>query len=186
MEKARLLRMERMIEKCREAGFDIGMSDVRRHAAGNLGRPHLARVLVECGAVKRSDEAFERFIGRGLSCYVSLEKIGLREAVEILHGAGGAVSVAHPCLMRVPNWDSFLDGLVAAGVDAMETVYPYRTSPTTELAIAPEGLAMKAGQRGLLVTGGSDDHGLDSSKVTLGQIRLPYERVAALKRIAEL
>ena len=183
MEKARLLRMERMLEKCREAGFDIGMADVRRHAAGNLGRPHLARVLVECGAVKRSDEAFERFIGRGLPCYVSLEKIGLREAVEILHGAGGAVSVAHPCLMHVADWDSFLDGLVAAGVDGMETVYPYRTSPTTVLAIAPEGLAMKAGQRGLLVTGGSDDHGLDSTKTTLGQIRLPYEHVAALKRV---
>jgi hypothetical protein len=85
--------------------------------------------------------------------------------------------------MHVADWDSFLDGLVAAGVDGMETVYPYRTSPTTELAIAPEGLAMKAGQRGLLVTGGSDDHGLDSTKTTLGQIRLPYEHVAALKRV---
>jgi hypothetical protein len=42
---------------------------------------------------------------------------------------------------------------------------------------------MKAGQRGLLVTGGSDDHGLDSTKTTLGQIRLPYEHVAALKRV---
>ena len=183
MEKGRLLRMERMLEKCREAGFDIGMADVRRHAAGNLGRPHLARVLVECGAVKRPDEAFERFIGRGLPCYVSLEKIGLREAVEILHGAGGAVSVAHPCLMRVPDWDSFLDGLVAAGVDAMETVYPYRTSPTTEFSISPELLAAKAGRRNLLITGGSDDHGLDSTKITLGQIRLPYEHVAALKRM---
>jgi len=183
MEGARLLRMEQMVEKCREAGFGVEMADVRRHAAGNFGRPHLARALVESGAVRESDEAFERLIGRGRRCYVSLYKTGFREAVEILHGAGGAVSVAHPCLMRVPDWDAFLDALVAAGVDGMELVYPYRTSLATELAISPELLVTKAGQRGLLTTGGSDDHGLDSSKVTLGQIRLPYERVAALKRV---
>ena len=186
MEGARLLRMEQMVEKCREAGIAVGMTDVRRHAAGNLGRPHLARALVESGAVKETDEAFERLIGRGRPCYVSLDKIGLREAVEILHGAGGAVSVAHPCLMRVPDWDEFLDALVAAGVDGMELVYPYRTSLATELAISPQLLVAKAGQRGLLTTGGSDDHGLDSSKVTLGQIRLPYEHVAALKRAVGL
>jgi 3',5'-nucleoside bisphosphate phosphatase len=183
MEDARERRMDLMVEKCREAGIDIGLADVRRYAAGNLGRPHLARVLVENGAVARADEAFERFIGRGCPCYVSLEKIGFREAVEILHEAGGAVSVAHPCLMRVKDWDAFLSLLVSAGVDAMELVYPYRTSPTTQLTIAPELLLAKAGQRGLLTTGGSDDHGIDSTKVTLGQIRLPYEHVVALKRV---
>ncbi len=184
MEGARRSRMERMVEKCREVGYDVDMPDVRRHAAGNFGRPHLARALVEAGAVRASDEAFERLIGRGRPCYVSLEKIGFREAVAILHGAGGAVSVAHPCLMRVRDWDLFLDSLVAAGVDGLETVYPYRTSPTTELTIAPELLAAKADRRNLLTTGGSDDHGLDSTKVTLGQIRLAYEHVAALRRIA--
>ncbi len=183
MEGARLLRMEQMVEKCREAGIEVGMPDVRRHAAGNFGRPHLARALVESGAVRQSDEAFERLIGRGRPCYVSLDKIGFREAVEILHGAGGAVSVAHPCLMRVPDWDGFLDALVAGGVDGMELVYPYRTSPTTDLAISPDLMTAKAGQRGLLTTGGSDDHGLDSTKTTLGQIRLPYECVTALKRV---
>ena len=183
MEGARLQRMEQMVEKCREAGIEVGMPDVRRHAAGNFGRPHLARALVESGAVRESDEAFERLIGRGRPCYVSLDKIGFREAVEVLHGAGGAVSVAHPCLMRVPDWDGFLDALVAAGVDGMELVYPYRTSLATEFAISPALLVAKAGQRGLLTTGGSDDHGLESTKVTLGQIRLPYEHVVALKRI---
>ena len=186
MDEARRLRMERMVGKCREAGFEIDMADVRRHAAGNFGRPHLARALAESGAVRQSDEAFERLIGRGRPCYVSLEKPALRDAVDALHSAGAAVSVAHPCLMRVGDWDKFLDLLVGAGVDGMETVYPYRTSPTTELTISPELLAAKAAARNLLVTGGSDDHGIDSTKATLGQIRLPYEHVAALKRVAGL
>jgi len=184
MEEARQQRMERMVEKCREAGLDIAMEDVRRQAAGNLGRPHLARALVECGVVRESDEAFERLIGRGRPCFVSLEKTTVMEAVEILHDAGGAVSVAHPCLMRVADWNAFLDSLAAIGVDALETVYPYRTSPTTQLTIAPELLAATARQRGFLVTGGSDDHGLGSTKAPLGQIRLPYEHVEELKRVA--
>jgi hypothetical protein len=186
MEEGRRARMEEMVKKCREAGLDVGMVDVRRHAAGNLGRPHLARALVEAGAVRETDEAFERLIGRGRPCYVPVEKVDVHEAVEILHAAGGAVSVAHPCLMHVRDWESFLDMLVAAGVEAMETVYPYRASPTRDLAISPQLLAAKAQLRGLLVTGGSDDHGRDSTKVTLGQVRLPYEHVAALKRAAGL
>ncbi len=184
MDQARTSRMERMVDKCREAGFEVDMTDVRRHAVGNLGRPHLARALVESGAIEDTDEAFERFIGRGRRCYVTLEKLGFRDAVEILHAAGGAVSLAHPCLMSVEDWDSFLDALVAGGIDGMETEYPYRTPSAPQLTISPELLAVKAGQRNLLTTGGSDDHGLLSSKVTLGQIRLPYEHVVALKKIA--
>ncbi len=186
MDEARRRRMERMLEKCREAGLDVDMEHVRRQAAGNLGRPHLARALVERGAVRASDEAFEQLIGRGKPCFVSLEKASLREAVDALHDAGAAVSVAHPCLMRVADWDAFLDTLVAVGVDALETVYAYRTSPGRDLSITPELLAAKAAGRNFLVTGGSDDHGFDSTKTMLGQIRLPYEHVVALKRVAGL
>lgn len=183
MHDARRVRMERMVEKCREAGLAIEMTDVRRHAAGNFGRPHLARALVESGAVRASDEAFERLIGRGRPCYVSLDKPDVRDAVDAIHSAGGAVSLAHPCLMRVGDWDAFLDRLLGAGVDGLETVYPYRSSATTDLSISPAVLAAKAAARNFLVTGGSDDHGLDSTKTTLGQIRLPYEHVAALKTV---
>jgi len=183
MEEARRVRMELMVAKCRDAGLAVDMADVGRHAAGNLGRPHLARALIASGQVATSDEAFEKLIGRGKPCYVSLDKIGVREAIEILHDAGGAVSLAHPCLMRVGDWDAFLDMLVGAGIDGLETVYPYRASTTTVLSISPELLAAKADQRNLITTGGSDDHGLESNKAPLGQIRLPYEHVEVLKRV---
>jgi 3',5'-nucleoside bisphosphate phosphatase len=125
---------------------------------------------------------FARLIGRGRPCFVPIEKVGFREVIETLRAAGGAVSVAHPCLMRVGDWDPFLDLLATAGVNAMETVYPYRSSPTTDLSISPTLLTAKAEQRDFLTTGGSDDHGLGSTKVTLGQIRLEYEHVEALRK----
>ncbi|MEW5825800.1 MAG: PHP domain-containing protein [Candidatus Bipolaricaulota bacterium] len=184
MRDARTVRMEAMVEKCREEGLGIGMEDVRRHGKGNLGRPHLARALIEAGHAEAFDEAFARFLVRGRPCYVQLARAGFREVVEVLHRAGGAVSVAHPCLMRVGDWGRFLDDLAEAGVDGLETVYPYRESSTTALSIAPRLLAAMAAERGFLVTGGSDDHGPDSTKTSIGQIRLPYEHVEELKRVA--
>jgi hypothetical protein len=181
MNRARNKRMERMVEKCREVGVDLDMDDVRDHAKGNVGRPHLARALLEKGAIDEMDEAFVRFIGRGQPCYVSLEKVTLREAVKALRAAGAAISVAHPCLMRVAEWDTLFRLLSEEGVDAVESVYPYRDPRSPDLSIAPERLAAEAAKHGFLVSGGSDDHGPGSSKPSLGQVRLPYEVVEALR-----
>ncbi len=184
MDRARVRRMERMVEKCREVGVDVDMGDVRNHAKGNVGRPHLARALLEKGAIDEMDEAFARFIGRGQPCYVALEKVTLREAVKALRAAGAAISLAHPCLMRVADWDSLFRLLSEEGVDAIESVYPYRDPRSVDLSIAPERLAAEATKHGFLVSGGSDDHGPGSTKVSLGQVRLPYEHVEALRERA--
>lgn len=181
METARVARMKEMIRRCREElKIEIGLEDVRAVAAGNLGRPHLARVLVNKGVVPDLSEAFNRLLKRGAPCYAPIEKDGFREVAEIVHRAGGVVSVAHPCLMRIDDWDGFLDELLAAGVDGLETVYPYDPS-SRNLAIAPRVLQTMAEKHGFLMTGGSDDHGPDSTKESIGTIRLPYECVEALK-----
>jgi len=181
METARVERMEEMIRRCRdELKIEIGLEDVRAVADGNLGRPHLARVLVNMGVVPDLSEAFNKLLKRGAPCYAPIDKGGFREVVEIVHRAGGVTSLAHPCLMRIDDWDGFLDGLLAAGVDALETFYPYDPS-SRSLTIEPRLLQTMAEKRGFLLTGGSDDHGPNSTKESIGTIRVPYERVEALK-----
>ncbi|MFC2106326.1 PHP domain-containing protein [Candidatus Bipolaricaulota bacterium] len=178
-------RMMRMVELCREhLGIDIDYAEIRAVAGGgNIGRPHLAQILIEKGAVDNFQEAFATLIGKGCPCFYAIDKPDYRDAVRILKEAGGAVSVAHPCLMTIPEWDTFLDELATEGVDGLETVYPYNPlSPS--LTIEPQVLATKAEKRGFLVTGGSDDHGHGSTKESLGTIRLPYSHVEALKRKA--
>jgi predicted metal-dependent phosphoesterase TrpH len=181
MEAARVERMEEMIRRCRdELKIEIGFDDVRAVADGNLGRPHLARVLVNMGVVPDLPEAFNRLLKRGAPCYAPIDKGGFREVVEIVHRAGGVTSLAHPCLMRIDDWDGFLDELLAAGVDGLETFYPYDPS-SRSLTIEARVLQTMAEKRGFLLTGGSDDHGPDSTKESIGTIRLPYERVEALR-----
>jgi len=177
-------RMLKMVELCREyLSVDIDFAEIRAMSGdGNIGRPHLARVLIEKGAVENVQEAFATLIGKGCPCYYAIDKPDYRDAVRTLKAAGGAVSVAHPCLMKVPDWDAFLDELTDAGVDGMETVYPYDPL-ARNLTIEPWLLAEKAQERGFLVTGGSDDHG-PGGKESLGTIRLPYSHVETLKRKA--
>jgi len=181
METARIERMEGMIRHCRdELGIDIALEDVRAVAVGNLGRPHLARVLVNKGIVGGFSEAFDRFLRRGAPCYAPIEKAGFRDVVKLVHRAGGAASLAHPCLMKVSDWNAFLDKILAAGVDGVEVFYPYDLT-NRSLSIEPRLLRTMVEKRGFLLTGGSDDHGPGSTKESLGTIRLPYERVEALR-----
>jgi predicted metal-dependent phosphoesterase TrpH len=181
MGKARIERMEEMIRRCREElKIEIDLSDVGAVADGNLGRPHLARVLVNKGVAADFPEAFNKLLKRGAPCYAPIEKDDFRDVVALVHRAGGVTSLAHPCLMRVSDWAGFLDEAAAAGVDGLETYYPYDPS-SRGLTIEPRLLRTMAEKRGLLLTGGSDDHGPDSTKESIGTVRVPYERVEALR-----
>jgi 3',5'-nucleoside bisphosphate phosphatase len=178
-------RMRGMVALCRDhLGVEISEQEVRHVAGdGNIGRPHLARVLIDKGIVGSFREAFSTLIGNGCPCYQPIEKPDVQVAVDALKDAGGVLSVAHPCLMQIADWDGFLDRLQALGIEGLETVYPYDPASRT-LSIDPKVLAVEARRRGFLVTGGSDDHGPGSTKESLGSIRLAYEHVDALRRHA--
>jgi len=181
MRKARQKRMEEMVTRCRErAGIDVSIGEVRALAKGSIGRPHLAKVLVDKGSVKTMREAFDRLIGSGGTCYVQLERPEFRDATEAIHAAGGVASVPHPCFIAIDDWDSFSDKLIAAGVDGIESFYPY-VEKGSRLHIAPEEVMKIAIQKRFLLTGGSDDHGPNSVKEKLGTIKLPYRYVEAIK-----
>ncbi|MCD6135967.1 PHP domain-containing protein [Candidatus Bipolaricaulota bacterium] len=182
MRTARQERMEEMVRRCRErARVDVSIDEVRALAAGSIGRPHLAKVLVDKGAVRTMREAFDELIGSGGTCYVRLERPRFRDAADAIHAAGGVTSVPHPCFIDVSDWDAFSDKLLAAGIDGIESFYPYAEGDN-RLHITPERVRQIAMEKGFLLTGGSDDHGPNSVKERLGAIHLPYRYVEALKK----
>jgi len=181
MQQARRERMAQMVALCRErAGLDVTNDEVSALAAGSIGRPHLAQLLVEKGAVRSTREAFDRLLAKGRPCYVSLDKPGFREAAEAIHAAGGVASIAHPCLMDVKDWDEFLARVHAEGVDGVEALYPYAVA-RGQLHISPAALTALARKEGFLLTGGSDDHGPGSVKESFGVLRIPLSYVDALR-----
>lgn len=141
------------------------------------GRPHVARALVEGGVCRTVDEAFERFLKRGRPGWVPKFKIGAEDAIGLIHGAGGLAALAHPGLNRS---DHLIPRLIEAGLDGLECFHSKHGPGVTRQYL---GLAA---QWGLLVTGGSDCHGLTKGAPLIGTVKLAGEYVERLKERAAL
>jgi 3',5'-nucleoside bisphosphate phosphatase len=139
------------------------------------GRPHVGRALVQGGFCKSMDEAFERFLKKNRPAWVPKCKISALEAIELAHQAGGLAVMAHPGLNHA---DGIIPDLVAAGLDGIECFHTKHSPP------AAEHYLRIAARYDLLVTGGSDCHGMSKGKPLIGTVRLPYEHVQRLKAAA--
>jgi len=136
------------------------------------GRPHVARALVNAGLCRSLDEAFERFLKKNRPAWVPKLKMSALDAIELIHQAGGLAVMAHPGLNRM---DEIIPELVDAGLDGIECFHT-KHSPAT----AARYLALAAKFQ-LLVTGGSDCHGLSKGKPLIGTVKLDYAYVEKLK-----
>jgi hypothetical protein len=170
--EARLARMEAMVGRCNALGLDVSMSDVRAQAAGtaSLGRPHLARALLEKKLVDSVQDAFDRYLADEGEGYVALERLEAREAVDLIRRSGGVAVIAHPKRLRAPE---HLEELIGIGVDGIEILHP----TANELDAAAFKAAAR--DRGLLVTGGTDFHAPVPGR-SLG-VDLPLRDVQALR-----
>jgi predicted metal-dependent phosphoesterase TrpH len=150
--QARRVRLHAMLNRLHAMGMRVPADDVLARAQnGNVGRPHLARVLVERGFVGSADEAFDRYLGTDRPAYVPRPDVSVAEAIGVIRRAGGIASLAHPGLH---NRDEAIPDLMAAGLAAIEVYHPKHAF----------GRARRyrriAQQHGLLITGGSDFHGV--------------------------
>jgi predicted metal-dependent phosphoesterase TrpH len=169
-----------MVQRLNEFGHPVSWERVQEIAGSeNVGRPHVARAMVEAGGVPTIKAAFtNEYILDGGRCYVQRVKISPAEAIERIHAAGGVAVAAHPA--RTALSDEDVMSLVDAGLDGLEVFYarhsPAETARFAELASAHR----------MLVTGGSDDHGAINEGRLMGRVRLPYHHVERLKEAIAL
>lgn len=135
------------------------------------GRPHVARSLVERGHCRSLDEAFERYLKRDRPAWVPKVRISAREAIALIHEAGGLAVLAHPALNHA---DHLIPMLAAEGLDGLECFHSKHSEQAVQRYLA------LATQHGLLITGGSDCHGDSKGRPLIGSIKLPYAYVEAL------
>jgi len=165
-------RMYTMVEKLDALGVPVDIARVQQLAgAGAIGRPHLARALVEGGYTASINEAFTRFLAQGRPAYAEKWKLTPAEACALVRRVGGVPVLAHPMLLKD---ETLLPGLIRDGVLGYEAYYSYCPIETTARYVK---LAEDAG---LLVTGGSDCHQAQGEPL-MGRVRLPYERAEALR-----
>lgn len=146
-------RMRRMIGRLDAIGITVAYDEVLA-AAGpepeSLGRPHLARALVQRGYVQNHAEAFDRYIGNDAPAFLPAQLLDPQAAIALIHDAGGVAVWAHP---RPDLFERDLPRLHELGLDGVECFRP-RVTPADALRM--ESAARAAS---LLVTGGSDWHG---------------------------
>lgn len=175
---ARRDRIKGIIETLNEKGVEIDYPEVRAEANGaNIGRPHVAKVMISKGYARNIPDAFMR--------YLSEEKLGdiknsypdFRDAVGIVKNIGGAAVLAHPGRMYS---DAEVLKFIEAGIDGLEVIHPSHNwtmqKKYTELA----------DNHSLLMTGGSDYHGdKEMAYKHLGVVTIAAKHCEKMKRMTD-
>lgn len=154
-----------IIEKLQALGIDITYDEVRALAGTDaVGRPHIARVLMDKQVVTSAKEAFDRFLANGKPAYVARELPGPAEAIRWIKAAKGLAVLAHPTWVKTTEGTltDLVRQLKADGLDGVEVHYSTHTPRQTR-----EYLSL-AKQVNLLVTGGSDFHGVTKPDIEVG------------------
>ncbi|MFT5387393.1 MAG: putative metal-dependent phosphoesterase TrpH [Lysobacterales bacterium] len=175
VQRSRTGRMHDMIERLNALGIDnITFEEVSNFAeTKSLGRPHLAKFLVEKGWVKSNQEAFDKYLAEGQPACVPKFNISTVDGIRAINKAGGIAVLAHP---RASKVDEHIPKYVEAGLGGLEIYYP---NTPRELIRHYEGLVKK---HGLVATGGSDAHGAAKKHTYIGRMKVDYIHVERLKK----
>ncbi|MDX2136715.1 MAG: PHP domain-containing protein, partial [Chloroflexota bacterium] len=145
-------RGRKIVERLAQLNMPIEWARVQAIAGdAGIGRPHVARAMVERGYVESVRDAFDRFLYNGGPAYVARYRLSPEEAIGLIHSAGGVAVLAHPGLLA--DYRTMVKRLVPAGLDGVEVSHP-DNNPTVRANL--RGLAV---EHDLIMTGGSDFHG---------------------------
>jgi len=152
-------RVRGMLARLAPYGITVTLDEVVQLAQPGtrmLGRPHVARALVQRGFVQSVGEAFDRFLGDSAPAFLPTEMITPRNAIELIHSAGGFAVWAHP---RLSTLEREVDRFVDWGLNGLECYRPNAGAADIRYI---EELCRK---HGLMITGGSDWHGAWQGKL---------------------
>ncbi len=162
----RFERAEAIVQRLRELGVTVNFNIVREIAGdGSIGRPHIAKALVEAGYVTSQKDAFHRYLRNGGPAYVPRMRLEPEDVIELIKAAQGIAILAHPGLC---NDDDAVRQLIDMGIDGLEVWHVTHTDFQTRKYTA------MAAEKCLLITGGTDSHGPEgSTPVAIGSVEVP-------------
>ncbi|MCR8641730.1 PHP domain-containing protein [Paenibacillus sp. N1-5-1-14] len=163
----RILRNQALLARLSEIGMPITHDEIQeanqdtKKAGDPIGRPHIAQTLIHKGYVASMQEAFDRYLGKEGAAYVTVPRIDPHTAAAWIHDAGGTAVLAHP---GIYSDDELVYELLTKHFDGVEACHSDHTS---EQERDYEAFAKK---NGLVVTAGSDFHGIREGHLLHGAI----------------
>ncbi len=174
----RHVRVEKIVARLNQLGVPLTVEAVVHQAntalppgvitdpsrpVGALGRPHIGRALVEGGFVRDLDEAFERFLKRGRAAWLDKERADASFVIALVRRIGGLTSLSHRGLLRN---DAVVAQVLREGVDGLEAHHSRHSAPQSSR------YRTMSQERSILVTGGSDCHGMLKGEPLMGRVEL--------------
>ena len=154
----RAWRNQRIVERLNTLGLPLEMSEIARLAGDEVvARPHIAQAILQRGRVGSIQEAFDRYLAKGAAAYVDRFRLAAAEAIALIRSAGGVAVIAHPYSWHddTATLEPALLELVGAGLGGIEAHYTMHSDAQTAW------LVDFAKKHNLIITGGSDYHGLE-------------------------
>ena len=176
-------RLTEIVEKLRRIGKMIEIERVIEIAGeGSLGRPHVARALVEGGYAATFQDAFDRYIGSEGPAFAPPKGKHPGEIYQLIEEAGGISSIAHPGLLGRAEMmdDNYIMEHREWGAKAIEVFHPRHDDYMVSYYM---NLAHKFNMG---ITGGSDCHGPFYSDILMDRKFVPNWVAEKLEKLYRL
>ena len=143
----------------RDYGIRFKLEDIEHliNLDKNIGRPDLAKLMMEYGMVETIDEAFDRYLREANEkIRYTNKKLSYQECFSLIKEAGGILSLAHPNSLLLDN-NSLYYKIIEMKRNGLEGIEAYHSNISYELSNMLVNIAI---DEGLYLTGGSDYHGI--------------------------
>ena len=165
IQEARRKRCPRIIEKLNALGLPVTLDEVTAISRdAQIGRPHIAKALINRGIVKNFREAFFRYLAKGKPAYVEKEKMTIEDSINLIRKYRGLAVLAHPFTLDLEPYELrlLINSLKLIGLQGIEIFYPEHTKAQKKLYTSI------ADNLGLFITGGTDYHGPGRNNISIG------------------
>lgn len=169
--------LKSMCEKTIKHGIPVYFEELTRFNTRSLGRPHLAQIMMEKGYVANFYEAFHKYLKTDKPIYVDYKKYNYLKILDLILKSNGIPIFAHPGMIRENVFQSVIYNAVKNGLRGLEAYYPRHNKYQLEY------LKSIAKKYNLVLTGGSDFHGIIKPDIKIGDAGISQKEFDALVKL---
>lgn len=165
VQESRKERNEKIFARLGRLGISLSLKDISQHMeTSQIGRPHIAQLLVKKRIVSSEQEAFSRYLKKNAAAYVQRQIMPTADAIRVIRKAGGCAVFAHPASLGVSEQtlSTLIKELKGDGLCGIEVYHPLHSDKLIRF------LKTLCHTHRLIETGGSDFHGRARDKAQLG------------------